>query len=188
MLILVEGAPGAGKSSTARALRDAFEDQGRPARWWHEEEVGHPVYLFRDEAGLQRCIDDMRAGRHEQVVDDALAQWRRFADDLAADQTTVILDGCLTIYLTWTLMFFDVPERRIAAYVDEVAHIISGCDPRVISLRPTDLAKSLADVCAARGERWARSFEERIAASPYGHVVASRALTARWRSGQLTAR
>lgn len=61
-----------------------------------------------------------------------------------------------------------MPEQVITAYVDEVARIIAPCDPRLIVLRPTDLARNLASVCAARGERWTQAHIGRTEASPYG--------------------
>src|SRR5689334_15798961 len=68
MLILTEGVPGAGKSSLARHLRDALSADGRPVRWWSEEELGHPVYVYRDDAELKQCIADLTAGRYNHVV------------------------------------------------------------------------------------------------------------------------
>jgi hypothetical protein len=168
MLILVEGPPGAGKSSTARHLRDVLSVAGRPVRWWSEEELGHPVYVFRDDAELKECLTDLTAGGYKEVVEAALDRWRAFAEGLCASETAIILDGCLSIYLTYTLLFFDVPEREIAAYVEEVARIIAPCDPRVILLRPADLARDLAAVCAARGEEWSGRHIGQTERSPYG--------------------
>jgi hypothetical protein len=171
MLILVEGTPGAGKSSTARWLRDVLVTHERPVRWWFEEELGHPVHLFQDDDGLRQCVADLRDGQFEAVISAALDRWRHFADGLAGSDTAVILDGCLSIYLTYTLFFFDVPEARIAAYVEEVARIIAPCAPRLILLRPPDLARSLAAVCDVRGDTWARPQIETIAASPRGRRI-----------------
>src|SRR4051812_19337430 len=168
MLILVEGVPGAGKSSTARWLRDVLEASGRPVRWWFEEELGHPIHLFQDDAGLRQCIADLWEGRFEAVIESALAQWRRFADGVCAADGIVILDGCLSVYLTYTLFFFDVPEHRIEAYVEDVVRTIAPCDPRLVLLRPVDLAQNLASVCAARGDEWSQRHIRQTETSPLG--------------------
>lgn len=168
MLILVEGVPGAGKSTTARWLRDALQVQGRPVRWWFEEELGHPVHVFQDDDGLRDCIADLRNGRFEDVIQAALGCWRRFANDLRGSDTSIIVDGCLSIYLTYTLFFYDFEESAIAAYVDEVIRIISDCDPRLILLRPTDLTHNFASVCAIRGDPWSNNHITTITSSPRG--------------------
>ncbi|MFN8636865.1 MAG: hypothetical protein U0893_23710 [Chloroflexota bacterium] len=168
MLILVEGVPGAGKSSTARQLRDALEAAGRPVRWWSEEELRHPVHIFQDDAGLKQCVADLRQGHFETVIQSALERWQRFADGQRESETTGILDGCLSIYLTYTLMFFDVPESTIAAYIDQVVRIIAPCDPRLVLLRPADLARNLASVCTARGQGWVQAHIGRTETSLLG--------------------
>src|SRR4051812_37106097 len=116
MLILVEGVPGAGKSSTARFVRDALAAEGQPVRWWYEEEQGHPVYAFRNADEIAAVIAELVGGRHEQVIAAALEQWQRFADDVQRNQVTMILDGCLFGYLTWSLFPIEVPEAEIARY------------------------------------------------------------------------
>ena len=52
---------------------------------------------------------------------------------------------------------------RALWYVDEVMRIITPCDPRMVLLRPTDLKRNLAAVCAvvvvANGVRWRENSE-----------------------------
>jgi thymidylate kinase len=161
MLILVEGVPGAGKSSTARFPRDALAAEGRAVRWWYEEERGHPVYCFHDAATLAAVVADLNAGQHERVIAAALARWRRFAAETRTSDTVVILDGCLFGYLTWSLFPLAVPEAEIAAYVAAVERILAPCAPRLIYLRPSDLAATLAHVGRERGDGWLSRFTAR---------------------------
>ena len=58
-LIMVEGVPGTGKSTTAQMVAAAQGAAGRPVRWHYEEEVGHPVFVYRDEAGLETVLADL---------------------------------------------------------------------------------------------------------------------------------
>jgi hypothetical protein len=167
VLILVEGVPGAGKSSTARFLRDALEARQRPVRWWYEEEAGHPVYAFKDTDQLIAIQNDLRAGRFEPVIAAALAQWQRFADDIQCSGVTVILDGCLFGYLTWSLFPVEAPEDTIVKYVAEIERIIRPCDPVLIHLRPADLTASFRQIGVARGDGWIERFVARTADNPY---------------------
>jgi len=42
-LILVEGFPGSGKSTTAQWLARQWQQTGRACRWFYEEQPDHPV-------------------------------------------------------------------------------------------------------------------------------------------------
>ncbi len=72
-LILVEGLPGSGKSTTAHALARLLAGRRVPVRWWYEEEINHPVYAFRDRASLRQVVDDLARGEYRRVIAAALA-------------------------------------------------------------------------------------------------------------------
>ncbi len=168
MLVLVEGIPGSGKSSTAHALQIAFERRGIPVRWWYEEEQDHPVYCFHDLASLRQVVADLTAGRHEQVIAAALAQWEQFAAGLAAAKSVTILDGCFFGYLTWSLFPLDLPEERILTYLARVEQVLQSTDPKLIYLRKSDLAAAFQEVAAARGEQQVDAYIRKATQSTYG--------------------
>ena len=75
-LVLFEGIPGSGKSTTGQFLARQLMDQGILARWWYEEEAGHPVWLFNDRDSLQHLLERLSSGDVSGVVSDALDRWR----------------------------------------------------------------------------------------------------------------
>ena len=167
-LILLEGAPGSGKSTTAQTIARRLHKQGIPARWWYEEEAGHPIYVFHDRAALQQTIADLTGGQYQQVVAAALEQWRRFAERLRGEETIAIVDGCLYGYLTWSLFPLDVPPDEIRAYISKVEEIIAPAAPCLIYFRQDDLAASLRRLCDRRGPAIEQSYVERSTQSAYG--------------------
>lgn len=167
-LILVEGLPGSGKSTTAHTLARRLADRGLPVRWWYEEEVGHPVYAFRDRASLQQVVDDLARGEYRRVIAAALAQWRRFAALVQEADTVVLIDSCLFGYLTWSLFPLAVPEAEIRAYVAEVARIIASASPGLIYFYQQDVGASLARLCARRGGSTEQRLIQQSTQSLYG--------------------
>ena len=167
-LILIEGLPGSGKSTLAHFLTRCFARQGIASRWWYEEESGHPLYLFHDQASLQQVFDELAAGNYRQVVDAVLEKWRALSRTIQTSRTVVIFDSCLFGYLTWTLFPYDVPIAAISAYLMQVEQIIRANNPRLIYLYQDDVAAAFRKVCARRGGDTEQRFVRNATESAYG--------------------
>ena len=132
-------------------------------------EPDHPVYVFHDRESMNALLGDLAAGRHEDVIERALAKWRAFAEEVAGDGVVRILDSCLFGYLTWTLYpHFDVPTAVVQAYLERVVRLIEPLGPRLVYLRPRDVAASLGRIRPARGGRMLDGYEKRAVESPFG--------------------
>jgi len=167
-LILVEGLPGSGKSTLAQYLTWCLKAGSVDVRWWYEEELGHPVYVFHDRDSLRETVASLTQGGYATVVDAALAQWRRFAGMVANEKRVVLLDSCLFGYLTWSLFPLGVPETEIESYVAEVARIMAPVDPCLIYLYQDDVGASLRRVCDRRGSATKQRLMEQSTQSRYG--------------------
>jgi len=165
-LILLEGLPGSG--TTAQALLRALTAHGVAARWWYEEQLGHPVSAFTDPAALRGLLDDLAAGRYRRVVAAALRRWRAFAADLAASAGVVLVDSALLGYLTWTLFPAGVPQEATLAYLAQVQAILAPAQPLLIYAYQDDIAASLRRVCDSRGPQIEQSYIANAASSAYG--------------------
>lgn len=82
-LILLEGLPGAGKSTTAQWLAIQAERAGRRARWVYEQETPHPVF-----AGMPQEFDST-----EEYVADQVGRWSAFAERMRESGTLAIVDS-----------------------------------------------------------------------------------------------
>jgi hypothetical protein len=183
LVILVEGLPGSGKSTTGQRLQRQL---GAPARWVSEMVGEHPVYLFHDRASLNALGADLADGRHEEVIERAIAKWATFADATRSAGQLQILDSCLFGYLTWTLYpHFDVAPPVVHAYVDRVVELLRPLAPRLLYLQQRDVGAALQRIRPARGGRMLEGYEQRAVDSPFGKrrgLAGFEGLVAYWRA------
>ncbi|MFD0618141.1 hypothetical protein ACFQZR_11760 [Paenibacillus sp. GCM10027629] len=97
-IILVEGLPGSGKSTTAQFISQCLSDGGIANKWWYEEEEGHPVYMFNDDESMKEVINDLANGDYQKVVNNALEQWRRFSDSLMRIDQVILIDSTFRVF------------------------------------------------------------------------------------------
>ena len=83
-IVILEGLPGSGKSTTAHLLRLHLQDVGLDARWWWEHEQPHPIF---DYSVIQEALDDglLQAGLFER----AIGNWQK----VVRKAEWVVLDG-----------------------------------------------------------------------------------------------
>jgi thymidylate kinase len=167
-LICVEGIPGSGKSSTAQFLSRMFDKLGYPNKWWYEEEVGHPVYVYSDIASAIQIVNDLSNGNYRDVIVKAINRWEQFAEYVDSSDEVIIIDGCLLGYLTWSLFPNNVAEVEITAYLKAVEVIIKRLNPCLIYFYQDDVDAALRKVIKRRGNESVKFMIERASESPYG--------------------
>lgn len=167
-LILVEGIPGSGKSTTAQAISRRLTAYGVNHKWWYEEEKGHPVYMFHDQVSMTAVVRDLAQGNFRQLILQALEQWRKFARKLEQSDQVIVVDSCMFGYLTWSLFPAGASVDDIAAYAAEVDRILSPSQPSLIYFYQEDVAASLKHICDRRGGNTAERFIRQAADSKYG--------------------
>jgi thymidylate kinase len=167
-LILVEGLPGSGKSTTAQFVSKCLSESGIENKWWYEEEKGHPVYLFNSDESMKETIDDLANGNYRNVINKALVQWRVFSDSLQRMEKVILIDSTFFGYLTWTLFPMDAPIKDIDKYLAEVERIISPCRPILIYFYQSDIYTSLKKICERRGRNTTEQFIHNANESKYG--------------------
>lgn len=167
-LILVEGIPGAGKSTIAQRAAAEMRTAGLAARWLYEEEVGHTAYVFEDDAAARLVVEELRQRRFEGRISKAVQRWAEFATSLTAGLETVVADGCLFGYLTWSLFWADAPAELIVEYVQLVERALEAAGPLVVHLRPIDLEELWRELQQSRGDHWVGRKVAQVEASPRG--------------------
>jgi hypothetical protein len=143
-LVLVEGMPGSGKSTTAQWLAAELERQGRPARWVYEGEVPHPVVdpppvLLRDWKEI--------LGRH-------FAAWSRFAAAVRAEDTVVVVESAFLQRSVAAMLRRNLDGEIIRTFVARIADIIRPLDPALVYFHARDPINAFRTICDKRGMAW----------------------------------
>ncbi|SEO55199.1 DNA/RNA helicase domain-containing protein [Paenibacillus sp. OV219] len=167
-LIMIEGIPGSGKSTTAQLISNELLRMGLGHKWWYEEVKGHPVYIYENYNEMQTIIEDLTSGNYQKVIDRALKKWREFADSVQLSNEIVIVDSCLFGYLTWTLFPFEVPVQEIEAYVKAVEQMLKPLNPAIIYFYQIDIGAALKNICTRRGGETEQHFIRASTGSAYG--------------------
>lgn len=86
-LILIEGPPGSGKSTTARKLAAEISHYGQPCQYFLEWAEDNPIFIGAD-SNLAEVI-----ARSRLREADVLQQWQQFAQERQLEQTVTVIES-----------------------------------------------------------------------------------------------
>ena len=134
-LVLVEGIPGSGKTSTAEWIASWLEGQGITSAWSREERHDHPV--------IDRPT--LRTSREPGYADRCIARWRDFARAVRQSPKPQIhvLEGCLFQSTVRPMLEHEHPLSETRHYTIETIRAIATLSPRFVYLRASDARQFL---------------------------------------------
>lgn len=141
-LIIVEGLPGSGKSTTAGMIAEELGRKGKRVLCF-DEGSEHPAdykdYDFPD-------FDTER----EKILE----KWRDFADN--RDRDAIYVFNCVFLQnpMCETMMRFGMDYADSQKYISEIAEIIRPLEPLVIYIDRPDTRAAVDSVLDERGEDW----------------------------------
>ncbi len=160
-LILCEGLPGSGKTTTTQQLWLHLESLGHPARWWFEHELGHPVLAFDDARAAQQAGGEEARAIFERTP----ARWAALA---AATGGITLIEGALFQATAGAQLLADRPHAEITAHFDRVQDLITPLAPALIYLRQADVAAGWRATCTRRGAWFPEFLRGEFAATARG--------------------
>lgn len=142
-LIIVEGLPGSGKSSTANLISELLCKKGKKVVCVDEGMPDHPAdYDTYD-------FPDFETER-EQI----LKKWREFVAN--ADEDTTYVFNCIFLQnpMCETMMRFGMSQEESCKYICEIAEIIRTMNPLILYIEQVDEEKTVEKVLKERGNDW----------------------------------
>jgi hypothetical protein len=166
-LILCDGLPGSGKTTTTQQLWMHLDGLGRRARWWFEHQLHHPVL------GYAKARDALLAG--PDAVRSAMAAahegWAGLAARGESPEDTVLLESTLFQTTLGTQLLADWSRTEILAHFERTAALLAPVEPQLIHLRAPDVARALRTTCDRRGPWFLDFLQTELAATPRGRRV-----------------
>jgi hypothetical protein len=173
-IVLVEGFPGCGKSTTAQWLARLFRAGGHRAEWFYEEQRPHP--LSREAPGTDSSWPEYFSGR--------LRRWRDLADRAMSSDTVKILESAWLQVPLFLMLRQDLPRDVIRDFIRKTVNAMAGASPVLIYLSQPEPELGMRRLFGQRGMAWALSHAARSDASNFcrnRHVSGIDGLLHYWR-------
>jgi hypothetical protein len=159
-LVLVEGLPGSGKSTTAQWLAGALARSGRRSRWFYEEQVPHPV------VGGARS----RYNSWAEYVDERVEHWRAFVSAVRGSEVVTVLESAFLQGPIFATLEQDADPPTILDLVERIADAIVPLDPVLVYLEAGDADDAMKRIWGYRGERWTEHHVARFGTSVFARA------------------
>ncbi len=162
--VFFDGLPGSGKTTTAQRIWLHLRRLGRPARWWFEHEVGHPI--FDD--------DQVRVARAQGGVEPnaifarAVDHYAALTAQLRASDETVLLESTLFQSAVGTQVLMDLPVAEIERHFVQAMAAVAPLRPALVYLRPPDVGAALRAIARKRGDWFPEFAVAHMANTPRG--------------------
>lgn len=149
-LIIIEGPPGSGKSTTAYKLAERVRQEGLPCRAHLEWDADHPIPIGSD-LELDKVIATARRREGEM-----LAHWQRFGRERQAQPGVTILES--RFWQTSLMLMFAAghPLEGLFAAQQQVVEALLPLQPALVLYTIDDLRSFTARTIEVKEEEWRR--------------------------------
>lgn len=181
-LVLIDGIPGTGKSSTAQYIHLNLLRGGISSRWHHEEESGHP--LFYPDTNIQ--VIDWDKGLR-RFMSKWPGNWDNLYRMVSGGQEVHIITSYLLQDGARVLFNNMVPSEEIREFCRDLVKRIAPLDPVFIFMHAPDVRKLMRRTFKARGEEWKEyfiSFDQRTKYAQAREITGERASVSLWHDFQ----
>lgn len=142
-VVLIEGLPGSGKSTTSHLTARLLARGGRQVRWIYEHDQPHPILPYGE---LMQAMQEARTmpGVFEEVPNN----WEQL---LQGPEDALVLDGAFLQMPLHSLVLNDWEPQRIEAFVASVEQRLMKAQTLLVLLRQADAASAITEACDVRG-------------------------------------
>lgn len=156
-LIIVEGLPGSGKSTTAAMIAKELKKKGKKVICVDEGAQEHPAdYADYD-------FPDFETERMK-----ILEKWHSFIEK--SDKDTIYVFNCIFLQnpMCETMMRFGMKDTASTMYISEIAEIIKPLNPIIVYINQPNIKETINSVLGERGDDWLNAVIDYHISQGYG--------------------
>lgn len=149
-LIIIDGIPGSGKSTTGQRIKDRMDALGIPNRFYHEMEDNHPLRVY--DKIYESLADPEEA---EEFISKVERLFSRFVQDRNALEEVTIIESWLfqdTISFAYNT---GMAHERILGFAASLQEILSEMKPVLIYYYQVEVERNWRWICEVRGPAFA---------------------------------
>jgi hypothetical protein len=173
-LILVDGLPGSGKSSTAQILWLHLLNHNHEVDWFYEHQISHPIFPLNFEHRIYlMMLNQPWSGaflKSSTVLEYSLRKWQTLANSLQRTRRIGILESTFFQTMIGWLQLLNLSRGEILRYAARVQQSIEKVHPVLVYLYQADPVAALRSTRAQRGDWFEQALVRAIAKTPYGRT------------------
>ncbi|MDQ8735816.1 hypothetical protein [Paenibacillus sp. LHD-38] len=155
-LIVVEGIPGSGKSTTARFLALQSERNGNTTQLFHETTYHHPILITETIANPAAWMKQY------------LLNWDRFLEELRDKKATFVMESVLFQAPILHLLHMDLDKEAIIRFIESICARFTNFDFHLVYLYQSDPMVGIKRMMNAKGGvNWLNAKFEEFKQEPY---------------------
>ena len=157
-LIVLDGLPGSGKSTTGEWLTAQLRGHGLNVCWLPETKESHPLWWYDHWNGKEYQTPDFENVPIEKYVQTSLSKWKVFTELMSTSGQQYVAESVFFQNAVAMFLMGGGRPETLVEYAQEVQGITRSIDPVLIYFRQNDADAALRRICAVRG----RAFEEEL--------------------------
>lgn len=155
-MIIVEGIPGSGKSTTARFIALQSERNGNTTELFHESAYQHPILI---QETIHSPADWMKQ---------YLLNWDRFLEEQRDKSATIVMESVLFQAPILHLLHMDMDKEAMIQFIESICERFKDLDFRLVYLYQNDPLVGIKRMLNTRGGiHWLNSKFEEFKHKPY---------------------
>ncbi len=152
-LILIEGLPGSGKSTTAEFISSKLTEMNISHRLYLEDPDSAPIEFLWPESPTFRS--------------DLESQWLKLVESMKHREDLVLLESIYWQWTTWFIILLNYPHDDVIVINSSLHDIITPLAPLLIYFAHTDVESHIQWIYNLRGEEWSNFMIQRDLQLPY---------------------